>query len=479
MMKKLLYGLTMVAAMASCTDDYTDWAQPLSNAEEAAKTVEMTVGAVGDINLANTAETVQLFVPTLKVSDNAVSTYTVDLYKKPYVAHESEHATLTTDAEGRVAAADLQHAVVSLFGARPEKRDIGLLVTCLTQVGTQVIKNEGSTSVNVTPKAPFIDTAYYLVGDFAAWNKEGALAFTHLGSGDVYDSPEFQIVFTTTAENQYWKIISGTNYENDFWAEGETGVVGTLIDGDSSMEGDLTTNSPQAGKIEQPGIYRMTINMMNYTYKLEKMEFTEFVYFIGATDGWSQSVQRLYSPNFDGVYTGYLYCADPNGWGNKFKFQKEAGNWDTQLNADSMTGGISGDFADSGDGDRNFEAKAGEGVYYVTLDLSAGTLHSVRIYNMNLVGDFNGWNPGDDAQQMTWDPVDYCFVITGAGVNSNGWKFTANNSWDINLGGNDTVQPSMKIDDLVGGGKDLGAVGNTIKLYPTRKTSGKIYCTVE
>jgi len=37
----------------------------------------------------------------------------------------------------------------------------------------------------------------------------------------------------------------------------------------------------------------------------------------------------------------------------------------------------------------------------------------------------------------------------------------------------------MNISDLVGGGKNLGAVGKTIKLYPTRKTSNKIYCTVE
>jgi len=465
--------------MASCTDDYTDWADPTTNAEEAAKTVVMTVGQAADIDLATAAETVQLFVPTIEISDEAENVYTVDLYQKPYVPHESMHATLSADANGYVSAAELQQAVVSVFGARPEKRDVGLEITCLTKVGSQVFKNEATSLVNVTPKAPFIDTAYYLTGDFAGWNKEGALAFTHLGSGDVYDAPEFQIVFTTTGENQYWKIISGTNYENDFWAEGETGVVGTSVDGDTSMEGDLTTTSPQAGKIEQPGIYRMTINMMNYTYKLEKMEFTEFVYFIGATDGWSQAEQKLQSPNFDGVYTGYLYCADPNGWGNKFKFQKEAGNWDTQLNADSMTGGITGDFADSGDGDRNFEAKAGEGIYYVTLNLTAGTLHAVKINNMNLVGDFNGWNPADDAQQMTWDATNYCYVITGAGVNANGWKFTANNSWDINLGGNDTVEPSMNIADLVAGGKNLGDVGTTIKLYPTRKTSGKIYCTVE
>jgi hypothetical protein len=87
------------------------------------------------------------------------------------------------------------------------------------------------------------------------------------------------------------------------------------------------------------------------------------------------------------------------------------------------------------------------------------------------VGDFNSWNQADDAQQMTWNATDFCFEITGAGVTAAGWKFTTNNSWDINLGGT--------IDDLVANGANLSVVGTTIKLYPTRKTSNKIYCTVE
>ena len=33
--------------------------------------------------------------------------------------------------------------------------------------------------------------------------------------------------------------------------------------------------------------------------------------------------------------------------------------------------------------------------------------------------------------------------------------------------------------DLAANGKNLGAQGRTVKLYPTRKTSEKIYCTVE
>jgi hypothetical protein len=73
---------------------------------------------------------------------------------------------------------------------------------------------------------------------------------------------------------------------------------------------------------------------------------------------------------------------------------------------------------------------------------------------------------------MTWDAENVCFIITGAGVTANGWKFTANNSWGINLGG-------TSISDLVANGDNLSATGSTIKLYPCRTKSDKIYCTVQ
>ena len=106
------------------------------------------------------------------------------------------------------------------------------------------------------------------------------------------------------------------------------------------------------------------------------------------------------------------------------------------------------------------------------LDLAALTLSATFINNMNLVGDFNGWNAADDAQQMTWNATDYCWEITGAGVNANGWKFTANNDWGINLGGDALTK-------LTQDGPNISVAGSTIKLYPTRKTSDNIFCTVK
>ena len=95
---------------------------------------------------------------------------------------------------------------------------------------------------------------------------------------------------------------------------------------------------------------------------------------------------------------------------------------------------------------------------------------------MNPVGDFTGWTAADDAQQMTWDAANVCFTITGAGVTANGWKFTANNAWTINLGGNGS---GTNIADLVANGENISVAGSTIMLYPCLTNSDKIYCTVE
>lgn len=477
MKKSILLGISLVAGLWSCTEDYADWASPQSNAaNEAAQKIEMAVQPlVKSIDFSTyTESTVQLF--TSNLTEDQVDNYSL-LFEGEGV---DKAVILDTDASGYLATEDLEEVVKDFYGANPVERTFSVTVFAdvknATADGDVMVRRQAAPfTLKAKLDAPFIDSGYYLTGDFAGWNKDGALAFTHVGIGNVYDAPEFQITFTTTADNQYWKIISATNYENDFWAEGETGVVGTSVDGDTSMEGTLTTSSPQAGKIEEAGLYRLTINMMEYTYKLEKLAFAQFVYFIGATDGWANADQKLsITDEANGIYTGFVYCADPNGWGNEFKFQKRAGDWadDSQLNSNNLSA-ITGDFEKGSD---NIKASAGEGVYYVTLDLSANTLHAVKVNKMGIIGDFNGW--GGDVE-MTWNANDYCFEVTGAGVTANGWKFRINADWAINLGSNDGVEPSTVLNDLVANGKNIGVAGNTVKLYPTRKTSDKIYCTVE
>ena len=315
---------------------------------------------------------------------------------------------------------------------------------------------------------------YYLIGGPGDWNNSKDQKFSH-SDKSVFDDPVFTYTFASTGGEMWFAFgddeaidaVGEGTWNKLFGTTGDSRDLKGSFDRRYNLDGDHSFCVDGSAKY-----YRFSVNMMTMTYEITPLNFSQYVYFIGATDGWANAEQKLESPNMDGVYTGYVYCADPNGWGNEFKFQRVAGSWDDEINSGTFSGGITGDFADGGG---NIKATAGEGIYYVTLDLTSNTLNAVRIFNMNLVGDFNGWNPGDDAQQMTWDANEYCYVITNAGVTSNGWKFTANNDWVINLG----FGESNSLNDLVGNGGNINVVGKTIKLYPTRKTSGKIYCTVE
>ncbi len=315
---------------------------------------------------------------------------------------------------------------------------------------------------------------YYLIGGPGDWNNSKDQKFSH-SDKSVFDDPVFTYTFASTGGEMWFAFgddeaidaVGEGTWNKLFGTTGDSRDLKGSFDRRYNLDGDHSFCVDGSAKY-----YRFSVNMMTMTYEITPINFSQYVYFIGATDGWANAEQKLESPNMDGVYTGYVYCADPNGWGNEFKFQRVAGSWDDEINSGTFSGGITGDFADGGG---NIKAIAGEGIYYVTLDLTSNTLNAVRIFNMNLVGDFNGWNPGDDAQQMTWDANEYCYVITNAGVTSNGWKFTANNDWVINLG----FGESNSLNDLVGNGGNINVVGKTIKLYPTRKTSGKIYCTVE
>ena len=465
MIKKILLGMTLLMSMVSCTEDFTDWAHPQTNPEE--KAVAFGDGSVTPVDyvikLADVkTETVKVASIKAPTSSNAAYTPT---YKINF-----DGQSFDIDADGNMATADLANYIVEKYGKRPTERDIDATLDAWVSNGATAVKMATSATfqVKAEPVAPVIEEGYYLVGDMFTtettngWTKEAAKAFNH-SDKDVYEDPVFTVSFETTKADQCWKIIPKKNIDSgDIWA---AGVVGTKVDGDDSMTGLLTNVGPGAGKIAKAGKYKLTINMMDYTYTIEEVNYDPFIYFIGSTDGWSSSDQKLaLVDDAKGVYTGYVYVADPNGAGLQFKFQRVAGSWDNEINA-----GAFNTFSDAATNEGgNFGVNAGEGVYYFDVNLSEGTIKATKVEKMGIIGGFNNW--GGDAV-MTWNAKEYCFEATNVGVTADGWKFRINGGWDINLGGS--------INDLTAGGDNLSVAGNTVKLYPTRKTSEKIFCTVK
>lgn len=459
-------------SMVSCTEDYTDWANPQTNPQEDAVAFgNGSVTPVDVINLADvTEDKVQVASIVAPTSSNAAYAPTIKI--------NLGDKTFDIDNDGKMATADLASYIAETYGKRPVERDINATLDAWFNNGSTVVKMATSETfqVKAIPVAPVIDEGYYLVGDMfttiegeteiSGWTKESAKAFKH-SDKDVYDDPIFTLTFETKKANQYWKIIPKKNIvAGDLWADG---VVGPKVDGSDSMEGLLTNVGPGAGKIAEPGKYKLTLNMMDYSYTIEPVNYDPFIYFIGSTDAWGSSDQKLALVDDEkGTYTGYIYLADPNNAGFEFKFQRVAGNWDNAIGASNFV--TFKDAAIDANNGNNLGVNAGEGVYYMDVNLSEGTITATKVESMGMVGQFQGWDK-EAPVPMTWNAEEYCFEATMAGVTADGWKFIVNKDWAINLGGS--------IDNLEQDGANLTVAGNTIKLYPTRKTKDNIFCTVE
>ena len=470
MIKKILLGMTLLMSMVSCTEDYTDWANPQSNPdkEEAVSFGDGSVTPEGVINLKDVTG------DKVKVASIVAPTSTKDTYA-PFFKINFDGQSFDIDADGNMAKADLVNYITNTYGKRPIEHDMDATLEAWQSNGSTAAKVKMTTSENfqvkAIPEAPFIDEGYYLVGDMFTtddvngWTKGVAKAFNH-SDKDVYEDPVFTVSFETTKADQYWKIIPKKNIDaDDLWAPG---VVGPKVDGDDSMTGALTNGEAKAGKIAKAGKYKLTINMMDYSYTIEEVNYDPFIYFIGSTDGWKSNDQKLaLVDDAKGVYTGYVYLADPNGAGFEFKFQRAKDNWETAIGASTFV-----TFKESAIGvaNGNLGVKDGEGVYYMDVNLSEGTIKATKVTTMGLIGQFQGWDAENDVV-MTWNADEYCFEATNAGVTADGWKFRINKDWGVNLGGS--------LNNLTAGGADIAVAGNTVKLYPTRKTSDNIYCTVE
>ena len=440
-MKKVLYAIGLALLAVSCTEDYTDWANPFKNDPEAAKSMTMTISPVATIDLATvTTETVQIFTPSITIDDEAETTYQATIHGEA----EGDEAEFSVGADGSVQKEILEEAVYALYGQRPVTRNIPMDVVGRVKVGGQTFKAFGSTTLSVIPNAPEIETAYYLTGSINGWNNsDTTYKLTNDGS-DPYENPTFtcripapedgsNVEFKMTPESglggDWSKCLAGGDegkfkYNNDGgnlvinavegakfyditfnmldqtweakallfdieqnwyltgsingWNNGDTTYKLTNDGRDPYENPTFTMRIPKclaAGSgptgtfaynndggnlvieaVEGAKYYDITFNMMELTWSYKAVSFDPFVYFIGATDGWGASDQKLAAVS-DGVYTGYLYVADPNGWGLEFKFQLEPGNWDKQLNSNNLVE-ISGDFEKGGD---NIKASAGEG----------------------------------------------------------------------------------------------------------------------
>lgn len=443
-MKKLSLYISIALAglfMGSCSEDFKDWADPQTNPQEDAITIPgFTATAAQAIDFASvTTDSVNTFSLSSAALPEGFTLGNARIELTPQGVENATKTTVNTSLDGKGAVADLASVVESAYGKRPTARtfDAQVYVNAIKE-GQAVLIDAGKINLVMTPKAPFIDTNYYLVGQMTDWSLDTKFKFTH-SDADVYEDPVFTIMFTTTDDNQYWKIIPQGNVDaGNIWAveNNPKGVVGVEKDGDDAMSGTLLTTTSKgekanAGKIAKAGIYQMTINMMDYTYSIKQIA-PEY-YLVGALQSWSDlnmsclmTAETAMVQNFTTKWTG-----DAN---MKIWLGSDFGKWDNAF------GSASGDGVNTAEG----KLKAGggaivcpeKGAYYTfTADFSTMTYKWTKLANQNptefkhvsLIGVGGKWNEGDDIDLEQVAPHNW--YLAKQEIPAGGLKIRADHKW--------------------------------------------------
>ena len=454
-MKKFLYIAAMTLLLASCSEDYKDWANPQSNPQGEVVTFGTgSVAATGVIDFAELAEDVEW----VKVCDiNAPASSDTAYAPKYTILLNGQEFPL--NADGTMSAADLEAYVVSLFGQAPEVRELTARVKMVMSNGTTAttIMSDEFT-VRAIPNTPKVSSAYYYIGTSNNWTTYDATYMLSNGGGDVYANPVFTVVVpaafnaeTGAREDNWFKIYSQETMESeDFWG---SDFIGYAENGANEMTGNFVegVNDQVAFAFKIPGDiradkYRLTFDMLNRTFEFEpiiELGTPDLWYLVGSCIGngsWGNAADALGTalvplyPAMDNYsilsYVGYF----PAGQG--FKLIHTPGSWDEQW---GMTGGV---LVKNDGGSGNIEV-AEDGYYQITYDMEMDAVTitkwtgAVGVYSaMGMPGGYQDWNPsgtlmtgmGTAYENHDWYRKNMTFD------NDTELKFAADGSWAVNWG---------------------------------------------
>lgn len=470
MKKTLLYGLAAFVGitLASCNGDYDDWTTPQGWGQENAITIPgfQATAASAEIDLANPGESVQAFtLSTAALPEGSELGHTrVIIIPADESASYSLPQTLDATEEGKIDSTALQEAVVKAYGKRPSVRPFKAKVySDVVANGQSLFVDAGEIALNVKPKAPHISSAYYLAGNMTSWDDASKFAkFSHSGA-DVYDDPIFTITVTTTANDQYWKIVPQENVESGDWFG--NGCVGVATDGSTATDGELVTDNPQAGKLAEAGTYVITLNMLEYTYSIVK---ADSYYMVGGVYGWNAEAASQLAFYCEGGSKASITTQWTGDANLKIWNRSNIGNWDVAWG--SVTDGetaAEGDLINSG---ANAFVCPEKGAYYtLTIDMAAKKYSWTKLDNqepqaystVSIIGGFNNWDGDVDMTQT----APHNWYLRHTFSSDTEMKFRSNHDWSSTNWGGKTAALAGMLYAAETGGDNLNIAAGTYDIY--------------
>lgn len=324
-MKKLSFYMMALLSLGftACNDDFPAEFVPQTSIPEStfpvnAVTVTPTAPSINLENLLAAEEEQPIAIGTIALS-SALPANTI-LKAEVEISRDADFAqSATIDANSldgtdviSVMPSVLEEAYFGSITKNPAATDLYLRTVLYTVTGGDAVAIIGTPGQNyfATQKVAFtpqfranISLAYYLVGgpnDWAGSAADRSIKFNHSGA-DVYEDPVFTVIFDAAAEGDTWFAI-GDDAACDAIGNGDWSKLLGIVGGNSqSAEGQLdfrynlgADNSfcVPAGTAKK---IKVTINMMDYTFKVEAVNIADAYYLIGGPGEWNNSKDQQFS----------------------------------------------------------------------------------------------------------------------------------------------------------------------------------------
>jgi hypothetical protein len=198
-------------------------------------------------------------------------------------------------------------------------------------------------------------------------------------------------------------------------------------------DGLLATSADNCVFEKETGEYKVVldVNQHPYSVKILSTSFPEQLYMPGNHQGWAPDAANCptLQGNGEGIFEGAVNLVAADGSNEcQFKFSPVAA-WSGDFGA-TITFDESGMNATGAYGVPD-NIVVPNGYYYITVDMTAGTLTLNRIDKVGLIGGFNGW--GGDIE-FTFDSSKNVWTLTQEIKAADEFKVRFNGGWDLNRG---------------------------------------------
>ena len=440
-MKKVsLYIMALLStALASCNQDFETIFSPQTNPQESllqTSDVSVTNNTPATINLADyisedgIAKAIPIGLASVKegaMPDNTFLKAEVEFSKDADFANSIVLDANSLDGEDQISVSSLllQEAYFNEVTRNPATTDLFIRTTLYTVTnGTSEAvvgnPNENYYAESKVKFAPLnkiqISPAYYVIGAAAGWTTEGARTqkFNHSGA-DVYEDPIFSIIVESGGDDCWFAIgddaaleaIDGGDWTKLFGTKGASEDLTGTMDYRYNLGGDHSFHVTGAKKI------RITLNMMEYSYKIEPVNIAENYYLIGGPGDWNaeSAMTMPFSHSnkdvFDDPVFTYTFDGGSEMWfafGDKDAIDAvAAGDWTKLYGTTGASEDLTGSFDRryNLDGDHSFHIDGSALMYRFTINMGDMT-YEIKELNFSEyiweAGVNNNW--GADAQPL-------------------------------------------------------------------------------